>query len=101
MRQAFLAAGAKGITVVDRSPESLKSCVDGLAAANVLTVVGDVSEEASVEEYTRQTLDKWGHIDVVVLNAGITGDWHPLHEMPAADFDKVMAVNCRSGGLLP
>lgn len=95
--KGFLAADIKGLTIVDRSPASLKACEAELGPDRVLTVVGDVTEEATAEKYTQATLDKWGRVDIIVLSAGIEGAWHPLHETPMEEFDKVMAVNCRGG----
>lgn len=54
-----------------------------------------MTEEATAVAYTQATVDKWGQVDTVVLNAGIEGAWHMLHETPIEEYDKVMAVNAR------
>jgi len=94
--QTFVNAGILGLTIVDRSADALIKCEE-MFGDRVLTVIGDVSDEVSAETYTQATLEKWGQVDIVVLCAGIEGDWHPLHETPMEQFDKVMAVNCRGG----
>ncbi|BEJ02752.1 hypothetical protein CcaverHIS631_0705470 [Cutaneotrichosporon cavernicola] len=90
--QAFLAADIKGITVVDRQSALALASDD-----RVLSICGDVSVEGTAEEYTAATIEKWGQVDIVVLNAGIEGNWHMLHETPMAEYDQVMAVNARGG----
>ncbi len=92
--KAFLAAGVEGLTVVDRTQAAL----DALGLGDrVLTVCGDVSVEETAENYTTATVEKWGRVDIVVLNAGVEGKWHMLHETPLEEYDKVMAVNARGG----
>lgn len=56
---------------------------------------GDVSQEDTAEKYTQATMDKWGQVDVIVLNAGIEGAWSMIHETPIEEFDRVMSVNAR------
>ncbi|BEJ10505.1 hypothetical protein CcaverHIS641_0705400 [Cutaneotrichosporon cavernicola] len=93
--QAFLAADIKGITVVDRQSALALASDD-----RVLSICGDVSVEGTAEEYTAATIEKWGQVDIVVLNAGIEGNWHMLHETPMAEYDQVMAVNARGAVFL-
>jgi len=40
-------------------------------------------------------LDRFGGLDIAVLNAGIEGKVAPIGEMAVADFDQVMNVNVR------
>lgn len=63
----------------------------------ILPFVGDVTDEETVKKYTQATVDKFGQLDIVFLNAGIEGVWHPVHETPMEIYDKVMDVNCRAG----
>lgn len=87
----------KGITVVDRTQSALDDLSFKLPEASdrLLTFCGDVTKEETAVDYTKATMDKWGHVDVVVLNAGIEGEWHPFHETPLEEYDKVMSVNAR------
>ncbi len=57
--------------------------------------VSDVADEASVRKLVEDTVARFGHIDVALLNAGIEGQVKPIGEYPTEVFDKVMAVNVR------
>lgn len=80
---------------MDRTQSALDACQSKLATDRLMTFCGDVTEEATAVAYTQATVDKWGQVDIVVLNAGIEGAWHMLHETPIEEYDKVMAVNAR------
>jgi glucose 1-dehydrogenase len=61
-------------------------------------VQGDVSKEDDVVAMVEQTVEQLGGLDVLVNNAGIQIS-RPSHELSAADFDKVLAVNLRGAFL--
>ena len=64
------------------------------ASPAVLTVVADVSDPRSVEELVKATLDRFGHVDVVVSNAGI---WRgsPFLDITDEEWDAVLGVNLK------
>lgn len=96
--QAFLAAGAVGVTMVDLTQHALETAYADLSAsehARVLLFPGDVSKEATAAGYTEATIRKWGQVDVSVQCAGIPMSRKPLLEVELDVFDKVMAVNVR------
>ena len=53
----------------------------------------DVSDPASVEAATRNTLAAMGRIDVLVNNAGVNGPTVPSWEYPIEDWWRVIAVD--------
>lgn len=57
-----------------------------------LAVKGDVSNFEECEEVVKQTIEKFGKIDVLVNNAGITKDML-LMRMKKEDFEQVIDVN--------
>jgi glucose 1-dehydrogenase len=63
-----------------------------------ILVDADVSDEGAVERMFDQVISKYGRLDILINNAGIqiAAD---SHELPAADFDKVLAVNLRGAFL--
>jgi glucose 1-dehydrogenase len=71
--------------------------VRGMGVRDVL-VRGDVSKEDDVVAMFEDAVDKLGGLDVLVNNAGIQIS-KPSHELSAADFDKVIAVNLRGAFL--
>ncbi|WZZ04066.1 hypothetical protein YC2023_089987 [Brassica napus] len=57
-----------------------------------ITFGGDVSKEADVDAMMKTAVDKWGTIDVVVNNAGITRDTL-LIRMKKSQWDEVIDLN--------
>ena len=55
----------------------------------------DVSHEADVRAVFEDVLQAFGHLDVLVNNAGITGPNKPTHEVTEAEWDHLMAVNVK------
>jgi NAD(P)-dependent dehydrogenase (short-subunit alcohol dehydrogenase family) len=70
---------------------------DGAAQAAALTLTCDVTDEAAVANAMSAVLERFGGIDVLVNNAGITGSRQAArcHETPVAEWDMVHAVNVR------
>ena len=58
----------------------------------VLAVQGDVSNYEDCERFVKQVIEKFGHIDVLVNNAGITRD-SLLIRMKEEDFKQVVDIN--------
>jgi glucose 1-dehydrogenase len=59
-----------------------------------LSVASDVSEAATLQQVVEKALDRFGRIDYLVANAGISYHAEPFEDTPE-DFDRVMAVNVR------
>jgi NAD(P)-dependent dehydrogenase (short-subunit alcohol dehydrogenase family) len=51
-----------------------------------------VNDDAGVEQLVRQTMDKWGRIDVLIANAGILRD-KSFAKMEVKDFEAVINVH--------
>ena len=58
-------------------------------------VIGDVSARADAERMVEAAITRWGHIDIVVNNAGISGSREATvaHTTPDEEWERVMAVN--------
>ena len=41
----------------------------------------DVQKEEEVQKLFHDTFEKYGHIDIVIANAGINGVWAPIEEI--------------------
>ena len=73
----------------------------GSAVAEVAREIGgvvagyeaDVTDPLEVEAYMREAQQRFGGLDIALLNAGIEGAHTPLEEYPPEIFARVMAVN--------
>lgn len=77
-----------------RRAEALND-VAARCAGEPLVVVTDVTERQQVEHLRDAALERWGHIDVWVNNAG-RGITRLVSELTDEDFDDMMAVNVKS-----
>ncbi len=57
-----------------------------------ITVQADVSREEDVERLFQACLDAYGHVDVVLSNAGVQAD-AKFHEMTLEEWNKVISVD--------
>ncbi|MEM1047870.1 MAG: SDR family oxidoreductase [Pseudomonadota bacterium] len=73
--------------------ETVRRCLD--AGVDAFCVGGDVADDASCRAVAQAVLDRWGRIDVLVNNAGMTrfAEAGNLDALQAADFDRIFAVN--------
>jgi NAD(P)-dependent dehydrogenase (short-subunit alcohol dehydrogenase family) len=55
----------------------------------------DVSKEAEVERVVNEVAERWGRLDVMVANAGVSGANKPTHELTEEEWDWVTAINVK------
>jgi NAD(P)-dependent dehydrogenase (short-subunit alcohol dehydrogenase family) len=55
----------------------------------------DVSRESEVAEALQDAATRFGRIDVLVNNAGISGPNKPTHELTEQEWDRVQAINVK------
>lgn len=67
--------------------------------ANATAVHLDVCDDASAAHAVRETVDRFGRVDVLVNNAGIDLTV-PVDELSVEDWDRIMAVNLRGPFLM-
>lgn len=88
----------EGATVVVSSlrSESVKTAVAALAPlGKVDGIAADVAEEADVARLVRQTLERFGRLDVMVANAGIADPYKNLADTTVAEWDRMIAIHMR------
>lgn len=56
---------------------------------------GDVRDEGEIVRALAEAGEAFGHLDIVVANAGIVPPWHDSEAIDLAEWDRVFAVNVR------
>jgi NAD(P)-dependent dehydrogenase (short-subunit alcohol dehydrogenase family) len=95
-----LAAEGAAIACVARPGPDLDQAVAALRAtgARVLAASADVTKAAETEAAVKATLERWGRLDIVVLNAG-TWQGAPLHETSEELWDLLLDLNLKGAFL--
>jgi NAD(P)-dependent dehydrogenase (short-subunit alcohol dehydrogenase family) len=91
----YLEAGAGGIVAVDIAAQIPSAFSQAIADGRLVYVNGDVSRQETAERFTRVALDRFGRIDVLVNNAGISVV-KALHEHSPEEWDAVMSSNVKA-----
>uniref|UniRef100_A0A914LL81 Ketoreductase domain-containing protein n=1 Tax=Meloidogyne incognita TaxID=6306 RepID=A0A914LL81_MELIC len=96
----LLAKNGYRLSLCGRNEVNLKQVVDecigfGLSNEQIVTTIGDVREEKTLDNIVKQTNDRFGQIDVLVNNAGII-DRGGAETTPLSVLDDLMDVNVKS-----
>ena len=91
----FAAEGAK-VVLVDLNKDAVDKSVEEVKryGEDIIGLQADVTNREQVEELMNETLARFGRIDVVINNAGITQDAQ-LVKMSEEQWDRVIAVNLK------
>jgi NAD(P)-dependent dehydrogenase (short-subunit alcohol dehydrogenase family) len=90
----FAAAGARvGLTDIDE--KGLAETTAELPDDAVVSVAGDIVDPATMDELTTAAVARFGRVDALFNNVGIL-IMKSLLDTTAADFDRLMHVNCLS-----
>ena len=87
----FAAEGAQ-LMLVDLDADRLEALAGETGAA---WQAADVSDPAENEAVAAATAERFGGIDIGLLNAGIEGTLAPIGDYTVEMFDRVMAINAR------
>ncbi len=98
-RAIALTLAREGATVVvnDVRAASAEAVAQEIRAAGgqALAHAGDVSRETDVNAMVQAAVARFGRVDILVNNAGILGNTRPLEEIPADEWDQLLAINVR------
>ncbi|TXH62861.1 MAG: glucose 1-dehydrogenase [Burkholderiaceae bacterium] len=90
----FVREGAR-VVVADIVPARVEqACAELAGGDRVMPCVVDVTDRAQIDAMVAQVLARWGRIDVLLNNAGITKDAR-LVKMTETQFDQVIGVNLK------
>ena len=77
------------VVITGRNPQSVEN------AANELGVTGLVADQANladIDSLVRQVQDKYSHVDILFINAGVAA-FAPVEHLTEAQFDTTMNIN--------
>ena len=105
---AYITGGSKGIgfgvakklvesgmkvAISGRTLQTVQKAAAELGDENqVIGVASDVSKLRDEEEAVKKILNKWGHIDLVLANAGV-GNFAPIDEMSETEWHQMININ--------
>jgi len=93
-RAAALAMSKAGwtVAVAGRNKSTLDETIN-LMSGDGLAVVCDVSDEIQVNELFEKIANKFGSIDLLFNNAGITNKAVPIDELDVSEWLQIVAIN--------
>lgn len=90
----FAAEGCR-VMLVDLDAAALQGVVADIGDDRAAYTVADVSDSPQTQTYVAATIERFGGVDIALLNAGIEGRLDSIADMPEEMFDKVIGVNVR------
>jgi NAD(P)-dependent dehydrogenase (short-subunit alcohol dehydrogenase family) len=88
--RAFVREGAK-VAITGRDQATLEEAASSLGP-NALALRADIMDAGANEAAIRRAAEAFGHLDVVVANAGVSGNT-PLGGTTAEQFERIMTTN--------
>ena len=90
-----LAGYGMNLVVTGRNEKTLQDLEAQLGDVQILRCVGDLTELAFVDQILEAARKRFGGVDVIVNNAGLSHNC-PVEEMTPELFDSIMQVNVRA-----
>jgi 3-oxoacyl-[acyl-carrier protein] reductase len=90
-----LAADGLNVAVLDIDHAALEAAAAEVGGES-LAIAADVTRAADVDAAIRRVVERWGRLDVLVNNAGITGRSFPIWELTEEDWRRVIEVDLTS-----
>lgn len=83
------------LVLSDISSEALGATAGPLGdtAARTATVLADVSDAAQVDEVVQAAVERFGHLDVLISNAGVLSPNGRIHNLATEDWERAFRVN--------
>ncbi|KAL4889492.1 hypothetical protein BDV59DRAFT_210295 [Aspergillus ambiguus] len=91
----FVSEGAQ-VVLLDIQKDAATKVAKEFSASQVIALQADVASETDWANVLDRTLQHFGHLDVVVNNAGVVNNSCPSIETEEADFDRLVRVNLKS-----
>jgi len=96
----YAQAGAR-VVVVARTPTELYAMAQEIEAGGgrALAIPTDISQAKDVELMVNQTLKTFGHIHILVNNAGVAGPMGLITQIDEDDWGQTLAINLKGAFL--
>ena len=88
----FVSEGAR-VHLVGIDDSKLVAAVRELGEEHALASVGDVTDEDAVKRAVAEGVDRFGGLDIVLSNAGISGEVGAIADYPSEVFARMLAVH--------
>ena len=98
--EIFAEQGAKVVINYRANAQAAKVVVEAIAAkgGDAMTVQADIRSKEAVDQMIRDVIDRFGRLDILINNAGITRD-SLLVRMSEDDWDAVIETNLKGAFL--
>jgi dehydrogenase/reductase SDR family member 4 len=95
--EIFAAAGAK-VVISSRKQDALDEMANQLKEKGyeVSAIACNVGKMEDMDNLVKQTIEKYGQIDILVNNAAVNPVYGPVHNTTPEAFDKIMDVNVKA-----
>lgn len=87
----LIAEGAK-VIITGRRKEAIEKAAEELGA---IPFMADQANLDDIDSLKKEVEDQHGKVDILFINAGITGGLIPIENMSVENFDSVMNINFR------
>ncbi len=95
LSHTFAGEPATDLLLSDLSASSLDSTVAGLppTEGRVETALADVSDFAQVESVVTLAVERFGHLDVLISNAGVLSANGRIHNLETEEWERAFRIN--------
>ena len=83
------------VAAIDLNVHPLAQLTSQVGTERVLPLVADVSSEEDTERYMRAAVERFGAVNLAVLNAGVLGPYLRVDETSLDEFERHFAINVR------
>lgn len=99
MVDELIKGGVTNIAVIARDKQNLKQLSDEFEDVKFIKIAGDIANIEVLRDAAARIEDKWGHLDILINNAGIVSAG-PLEDIQDEDVYDQVAINLTAVMLL-
>lgn len=83
------------LVLIDLKDNNLKSTAKEYAPDAMLAAI-DISSKEDISNLVKDVIEKYGHIDIVVNNAGVFDNFTPITDTAESMWDRCLNVNLKA-----